>query len=84
MIEGHATSAPKNPDADETTITTIVAALLWGVAWVIIDSGIISFRDLAEGLFWVKVRLKKAKKMVEISLTIRFRNFMPWFLPNAA
>lgn len=46
--EGHATSAPEKPRMMmKLTITTIVAVLLWGVAWVIIDSGIISFRDLA-------------------------------------
>ena len=46
--DGHAPSAPEKPRMlIKLAITTGVAVILWGVAWVIINSGFISFRDLA-------------------------------------
>lgn len=46
--EGHATSAPEKPRMLlKLGITTLVAIVLWGLAWVIIDAGFISFRDMA-------------------------------------
>ena len=42
---GHAPSAPINPRIGVKLIaTTIVAAILWVVAWYIMESGWISFR----------------------------------------
>ncbi len=42
---GHATSAPEKPLlVRKFTITTVIATLLWGIAYYLIDSGLISFR----------------------------------------
>ena len=42
---GHATSAPDKPRLiRKFTITTVIATLLWGVAYTLIESGLISFR----------------------------------------
>ncbi len=46
---GHATSAPVNPRLWlKAGITTVIAAALWGVAYLIITSDLISFRELAD------------------------------------
>jgi len=43
---GHATSAPVRPRIwTKAAITTVIAALLWGVAYWVITSGIISIRN---------------------------------------
>jgi len=42
---GHATSAPEQPRlVRKFTVTTVIATLLWGLAYYLIDSGLISFR----------------------------------------
>ena len=42
---GHATSAPSNPRLlRKALITTAIAAVLWGIAFYLIDSDLISFR----------------------------------------
>lgn len=42
---GHADSAPARPRIGlKFAITTIIAALLWGAAYAVIVSGLISFR----------------------------------------
>lgn len=46
--EGHAPSAPERPlMLIKLAITTVIAMILWVIAWYIIDSGFISFRDMA-------------------------------------
>ena len=45
---GHATSAPRNPMLwRKALITTVIALLLWGIAYWLIDSELISFRPPA-------------------------------------
>ena len=42
---GHATSAPEKPRlVRKFTITTVIATLLWGLVYTLIESGLISFR----------------------------------------
>jgi len=42
---GHATSAPDKPRlVRKFTITTVIATVLWGVVYTLIESGLISFR----------------------------------------
>ncbi len=42
---GHATSAPSNPMLlRKALITTAISAVLWGVAYYLIESDLISFR----------------------------------------
>ena len=42
---GHATSAPEKPRlVRKFAITTVIATLLWGIAYYLIESGLISFR----------------------------------------
>ncbi len=44
--KGHASSAPSNPRMGmKVAITTVIAAVLWGIAYYVIDSGLISLRD---------------------------------------
>jgi predicted secreted protein len=45
---GHATSAPRNPNLLKKVIAaTLIAAVLWGGAYMLIDADVISFRDMA-------------------------------------
>ncbi len=42
---GHATSAPSNPMlVRKALITTAISAVLWGIAYYLIESDLISFR----------------------------------------
>jgi predicted secreted protein len=42
---GHATSAPAKPMIlRKALITTAIAGVLWGIAYLLIDSGLVSFR----------------------------------------
>lgn len=43
---GHAPSAPKNPRMLlKIAVTTIIAGVIWGVVYWVLDSGMISFRE---------------------------------------
>ena len=43
---GHATSAPERPMLwRKALITTVISALLWGVAYFVIESDLITFRE---------------------------------------
>lgn len=45
---GHASSAPERPRLLlKAGVTTLVAALLWGVIYALVTSDLISFRDIA-------------------------------------
>jgi predicted secreted protein len=45
--EGHASSAPRNPRLmKKLLVNTVLAAVLWLVAYALIHSGWISFRDM--------------------------------------
>ncbi len=44
--KGHASSAPKNPRMLlKIAITTVISGALWGVVYMVIESGVISFRE---------------------------------------
>jgi predicted secreted protein len=44
--EGHERGAPIRPNVWKKALaTTVIAAALWGVAYWIIDSGLVSFRN---------------------------------------
>ncbi len=43
---GHATSAPENPMLwRKAAVTTVIAAILWGAAYYIIESDLIPLRE---------------------------------------
>ena len=43
---GHATSAPERPMLwRKALITTVISAALWGVAYFVIESDLITFRE---------------------------------------
>lgn len=45
---GHATSAPKSPNLGvKFVVTTVIAAFCWVAVYVLIDQGIINYRDIA-------------------------------------
>ena len=49
--EGHAASAPAKPRLlIKAGATTLISALLWGGVFSVIDSGLISFREMADQL----------------------------------
>ena len=49
--QGHAPSAPKNPRLlRKFAITTGITVVLWLVIFAVIESGLISFRDMAQGI----------------------------------
>lgn len=44
--KGHATSAPANPRLGlKVLVTSVVAAVVWVALYLLLDSGLISFRD---------------------------------------
>ncbi len=44
--KGHASSAPKKPRMLlKFAITTVISGVLWGIVYMVIDSGVISFRE---------------------------------------
>lgn len=46
--EGHATSAPANPRLlRKFIITTLISAIVFAIIFVVVDTGLISFRDWA-------------------------------------
>lgn len=48
---GHAPSAPGNPRIlRKFAITTVITMVLWAVIFGIVESGLISFREIAEGI----------------------------------
>ena len=47
--EGHDPGAPEGPRLwTKALVTTVVAAAIWGVVFLVVDSGVISFRDMVE------------------------------------
>ena len=45
VARGHAPSAPAKPRlAIKLLVTTVIAAVLWGIAFLVVDSGWISLR----------------------------------------
>ena len=47
--KGHATSAPDNPRMKQKFIaTTIISVIVWIIIYLIIESGMISFLDMAD------------------------------------
>ena len=49
--DGHAASAPAKPRLlIKAGATTLIAAVLWGGVYLVIDSGVISFREMADQL----------------------------------
>ncbi|MGF1641862.1 MAG: DUF1467 family protein [Rhodospirillales bacterium] len=45
IAKGHAASAPKRPHlALKMAATTVVAAVAWVIVYLIVDSGVVSFR----------------------------------------
>ena len=49
--DGHAASAPAKPRLSiKAGATTLIAAVLWGGVYLVIDSGVISFREMADQL----------------------------------
>jgi predicted secreted protein len=46
VAKGHASSAPKAPRMlIKVLATTLIAAVVWGIVYVVIDQNLISFRD---------------------------------------
>ncbi len=44
--KGHAPSAPKNPRMLlKIAITTVISGALWGIVYMVIESGVVSFRE---------------------------------------
>ena len=44
--KGHAASAPKNPRMPlKIAITTVISGALWGIVYMVIETGVISFRE---------------------------------------
>jgi predicted secreted protein len=49
LVPGQADSAPENPRLLlKALVTTLVAGVIWGAIYLIIQSGWISFRDMAQ------------------------------------
>lgn len=48
LVEGHAGSAPANPRIKQKfMITGVVAAIIWGIVFALIQLGVIDFYDIA-------------------------------------
>ena len=48
---GHAPSAPKNPRLwRKFAVTTAITVVLWLIIFAVIESGLISFREIAQGI----------------------------------
>ena len=48
--KGHAASAPSNPNLGiKSAATTVIAGVLWGIAYLVITSELISFRSSPSG-----------------------------------
>ena len=46
VARGHASSAPRKPRlAIKVAVTTVIAALLWAVVWMVMEQGWISLRS---------------------------------------